>query len=69
MFYEKDKITATKNTVVESDGDTAEFSVDGVEVLRVNGLKHGAEARGNIGLYVDNGTDGYFKNLSIRYDD
>ena len=26
-------------------------------------------ARGNVGLYVDIGTDGFFKNLSILYED
>jgi hypothetical protein len=28
-------------------------------------LKHGANNRGSVGLYVDIGTDGYFRNLSV----
>jgi len=35
-------------------------------VLIVNDLKRGAEAHGSVGLFVDNGTDGHFRNLSIR---
>lgn len=50
----------------EISGDTGIFSVDGVEVLRVDGFRHGPDARGAVGLYVDIGTDGYFKNLSIE---
>ena len=49
--------------------DTGVFFVDGVEVLRVNGFKHGADARGSVGLYVDIGTDGYFRNLRVQADD
>jgi hypothetical protein len=49
--------------------DCATFYVDGIEVLKVNGLKHGATSRGNVGLYVDIGTDGLFRNLMITYDD
>lgn len=41
------------------------FSVDGAPVLKVSGFKHGADARGSVGLYVDIGTDGWFKNLEI----
>jgi len=40
-----------------------------VKVLAVSNLKHGAFARGNVGLYVDIGTDGWFKNLNITCDD
>ena len=49
--------------------DEGAFFVDGVEVLRVNGFKHGANARGSVGLYVDIGTDGYFRNLHVQADD
>lgn len=49
--------------------DHGEFYVDGILVLEVNGFKHGASARGNVGLYVDIGTDGLFRNLNIEYDD
>ena len=53
----------------EIAGDEGAFFVDGVEVLRVNGFKHGANARGSVGLYVDIGTDGYFRNLHVQADD
>ncbi|MDR6487219.1 hypothetical protein J2799_001704 [Chryseobacterium vietnamense] len=33
--------------------------------LIVNDLKHGADAMGAIGLFVDVGTEGYFRNLKI----
>ncbi len=48
-------------------GDKGTFFVDDMEtpVLCVNSLKHGAKAKGYIGLYVDNGTEGYFKNLVV----
>lgn len=45
------------------------FFVDGVKVLEVHDLKHGPHARGNVGLYVDIGTDALFRNLSILFDD
>jgi hypothetical protein len=35
-------------------------------VLIVNDLKRGANAHGSVGLYVDNGTDGHFRNLRVR---
>jgi hypothetical protein len=35
-------------------------------VLIVRDLKRGANAHGTVGLFVDNGTDGHFRNLSIR---
>ncbi len=34
--------------------------------LIVHDLKRGADAHGNIGLWVDNGTDGHFRNLSVH---
>ena len=49
--------------------DYAEFYVDDIKVLDVNGLKHGPGSRGNVGLYVDIGTDGFFRNLTINYED
>jgi hypothetical protein len=36
-------------------------------VLIVNDLKRGAGSHGSVGLYVDNGTDGHFRNLRVRY--
>lgn len=53
----------------EITDDSGIFFVDGIKVLEVQGLKHGAYARGNVGLYVDDGTDGFFKNLKITYTD
>jgi hypothetical protein len=35
-------------------------------VLIVNDLKRGPDAHGSVGLYVDNGTDGHFRNLRVR---
>jgi hypothetical protein len=46
--------------------DKAVFYVNGKESLTVQPLKHGAVERGAMGLYVDIGTDGYFKNLSVQ---
>lgn len=46
--------------------DEAAFYVNGKKAFQVNGLKHGAAARGAVGLYVDIGTDGFFKNLMIE---
>ncbi len=51
------------------EDDHACFYVDDVKVLEVNGMKHGSEKRGKIGLYVDNGTDGLFRNPEIIYAD
>ena len=42
------------------------FFVDGKKVLEVNGLKHGPESKGTVGLYVDIGTDGFFRDLIIK---
>ena len=49
-------------------GDKAKFYVDDMEtpVLCIEHLKHGKDAQGYVGLYVDNGTEGYFKNLMIE---
>ena len=48
--------------------DKAKFYVDDMEtpVLCIKHLKHGKDAKGYVGLYVDNGTEGYFKNLMIE---
>jgi hypothetical protein len=49
-------------------GTTAQLFVDSnpQPVLIVDDLKRGADAHGSVGLYVDNGTDGHFRNLRIR---
>ena len=36
--------------------------------LIVNDLKHGDNSSGAVGLYVDNGTEGFFTDLKIRKD-
>ncbi len=53
----------------EIDDDKGTFFVDQKKVLEVNGFKHGADARGAVGLYVDIGTDGFFKNLKVTCKD
>lgn len=53
----------------EIKDDKGVFFVDGVKVLEVNGFKHGPYSKGSVGLYVDIGTDGYFRNLQIECND
>jgi hypothetical protein len=43
----------------------ARFYVNGEPALFVDDLKHG-DSRGKVGLYVDIGTDGYFRNLTLE---
>lgn len=49
------------------DGEHAELYVNGVSqpTLIVNDLKHGKDASGAIGLWVDIGSEGYFRDLKI----
>ncbi len=49
----------------------ARFYVDDMETpaLVVDQMFGGADLRGGIGLYVDNGTEGNFKNLQVTYAD
>ena len=49
----------------EIEGAHGVFYVDGEKVLEVSDLKHGPDSRGSVGLYVDIGTDGLFRNLHI----
>jgi hypothetical protein len=53
---------------VEVTGATARLYIGAATqpALIVNDLKRGADAHGTIGLFVDNGTDGHFRNLSVR---
>jgi hypothetical protein len=53
---------------IEVVGATARLYVGGAAqpVLIVRDLKRGAGARGKVGLWVDNGTNGHFRNLVIR---
>lgn len=50
--------------------ERAVFYINGQETLRVNDLKLGEEAVGSIGLFVDIGTQGFFKDLEVTvYDE
>jgi hypothetical protein len=53
---------------VEVAGATARFYVGAAAqpVLIVQDLKHGPDAHGAVGLFVGSGTDGHFRNLSVR---
>jgi hypothetical protein len=53
---------------IEVVGATARLYVGAAAqpVLIVQDLKRGAGARGTVGLWVDNGTDGHFRNLVVR---
>ena len=53
---------------IEVSGADARLYVGTVAqpVLIVRDLKRGANAHGTVGLFVDNGTNGHFRNLSIR---
>ena len=53
---------------IEVAGATARLyvGVAAQPALIVQDLKHGPDAHGSIGLFVDNGTDGHFRNLSVR---
>lgn len=57
------------NIRAEIHGKRADFFVNDCRVLTVEDLKHGGAARGSVGLYVDIGTDGFFRNLSIVCED
>jgi hypothetical protein len=53
---------------IDVSGADARFYVGTASqpVLIVHDLKRGADARGSVGLWVDNGTSGHFRNLSIH---
>jgi len=55
----------------EIKGEKASFYVNDMDLpaLVVEHLKHGADARGGVGLYVDIGTEGFFRNLQVTYED
>ena len=54
---------------IHVQGDKAKLFVHGQEqpTLIVNDLKHGIDLKGEIGLYIDNGTEGFFRNLNILH--
>jgi len=51
--------------------DHAAFYLNGAKepTLVVNDLKHGKNAHGSVGLFVDIGTDGFFRDLRITRED
>ena len=55
----------------EVAGAGAKFYVDDMDTpaLVVNEMFGGSGLRGGVGLYVDNGTEGNFKNLKVTYAD
>lgn len=54
---------------IEVKGDKARLFVHESEqpTLIVGDLKHGADASGSIGLYIDNGTEGFFRTFSVEH--
>ncbi len=56
---------------IEVTGDKARLFVHEQEqpTLIVNDLKHGPDHAGGVGLYIDNGTEGFFKNLRVTSTD
>lgn len=55
---------------IEVKGENAKLYLNGQEhpVLIVNDLKHGANASGGIGLWVEVGTEGHFNELKVKND-
>jgi hypothetical protein len=53
---------------IEVSGATARLFIGAAEqpALIVRDLKRGADTHGTVGLFVGNGSDGHFRNLSIR---
>ena len=47
------------------EDERAEFFINGVLALIITDMKHGPAARGAVGLFVDIGTEAFFKNLTI----
>lgn len=47
------------------NGCQGEFYVNGTLVLTVDDMKHGTDAQGAVGFYVDMGTEGFFKDLIV----
>lgn len=52
---------------IEAEGTHSRLYTNGVNVLSVEDMKGGEEARGGIALFVDIGTEGFFKNLRIAH--
>lgn len=49
---------------------TAQFYINDMDnpILVVNDMKHGNDAKGSVGLFVDIGTEAFFKDLKITFD-
>ena len=50
---------------MEVAGAQADFFINDAFALHVDELKHGPDARGALGLFVDIGTEGFFKDLRV----
>jgi len=50
---------------IEVEGQVAKLYINDEPVLVVNDLKLGPDTKGKIGLWVDSGTNGFFRNLKI----
>lgn len=57
----------TLKAIIENEH--ARFYINDQLVLIVNDMKHGADLKGSIGLFVDIGTAAYFKDLKITIGD
>ncbi len=49
--------------------DQAEFYLDDQFILKVNDLKHGNNLRGSVGFFSEIGTEAFFKDLEIEFED
>ena len=54
---------------IEVDGTQGKLYTNGVNVLSVEDMKGRADAKGSIALFVDIGTEGFFKNLKVSHGD
>ncbi len=54
---------------IEVDGVHGKLYTNGVKVLDVEDMKGQEDAQGSIALFVDIGTEGFFKNLKVSYHD
>lgn len=45
------------------------FYINDERVLVVEELKLGADTRGSVGIFVDTGTEGFFKELKVEKND
>lgn len=50
------------------NGDKAEFYINDKLTLVVDKMKHGADLKGSIGLFVEIGTEAFFKDLVVTVD-